>query len=593
MNFSNIHMLYLIWLLPVLLLVIVYGRRKRYRILSRYADVRMLSVLVPPGLTGRRRLKAALVMAAAWLLIMAMAGPRFGYEWQEFDRRGVDLIIALDCSRSMLAEDIAPTRLDRAKREIVDLLGMLEGDRIGLVAFSGSAFLQCPLTLDYSAFDLFLNVLTPDYMPLGGTDLDAAVRMAISAFDPESRADKAIILITDGEHTGRGDPQQAAEAALKAGIKLFCIGVGATQGVPVPAAGGGFAKDGTGRIVLSRLDESTLTRMAVATGGAYVRSVIGDMDLDMIYREGIRGAMDHATLESGRRKVWAERYQWPLLPAIVLLLAAQALPSVKKTPLALLIAFAALMQGVPGHAGPLQDGYKAYHQGRYEEALRHFVAGQLKDPENPEVLYNIGNAYYKIGDYIAAGAHYSQALSKAPVQLKSKILYNQGNTAYRLGKLQEAVGHYEAALELSPDDAQARENLEFVRNQLQQRELRQDGEGGAPGGKRPDTANDRDAGQKPSTRGDGEASDDPRQTQHDHDPHGKVGAAPDEPLKEGVGEHILNPPEGQGPVEHQRQGREPIIPPGGPTVHMLNRLKDEPGRAMMPGYGRQPVDRDW
>ncbi|MEJ2653853.1 MAG: VWA domain-containing protein, partial [Acidihalobacter sp.] len=174
--------------------------------------------------------------------------------WQKIERRGVDIVIALDCSRSMLATDIQPDRLSRAKREIYDLLAMLEGDRVGLVAFSGTAFLQCPLTIDYQAFNLFLEVLTPDYLPVGGTDLAAALRTAQGAFDPKAASEKAVILITDGENTGPDDPLQAARDAQKAGIKLFCIGVGSNDGVPVPAAEGGFKKDAAGRIVMSHLD---------------------------------------------------------------------------------------------------------------------------------------------------------------------------------------------------------------------------------------------------------------------------------------------------------------------------------------------------
>ncbi|MFZ1985332.1 MAG: VWA domain-containing protein, partial [Desulfatitalea sp.] len=336
MKFARVEMLFLIWVVPLLLLAYFYGWRKRRIILERFADRRALAGLVPPGIQGRRRLRAAMVLAASLLLVVALAGPQYGFQWQTVERHGVDLIIALDCSRSMLAQDIQPTRLDRAKREIIDLLAMLQGDRVGLVAFSGTAFLQCPLTTDYSAFDLFLNVLTPDYLPMGGTDLSAALQTALAASNPKSTADKAIILITDGENTGRGDPEEAAQAAQKAGVKLFCIGVGSAEGVPVPMAGGGFQKGPDGQIVMTRMDEPLLTRMAVTTGGTYVRSVAGDMDLDVIYREHIRGEMAGATVESGRRQVWADRYQWPLALAIALLMAALAIPPVKQ-PLAAIV----------------------------------------------------------------------------------------------------------------------------------------------------------------------------------------------------------------------------------------------------------------
>ncbi|RJQ66384.1 MAG: VWA domain-containing protein [Desulfobacteraceae bacterium] len=595
MKFAHIHMLFLIWALPLLVLAYLYGRRKRRRVLREFADERALGLLVPPSLTARRRLRSLLVLAAALLLVIAMAGPQYGFEWREIERRGVDLVVALDCSRSMLAEDIAPNRLARAKHEIIDLLGMLQGDRVALVAFSGSAFLQCPLTLDYAAFDLFLNVLTPDYLPLGGTDLIAAVQTAITAFDPRSGADKAIILITDGEHTGRGDPQEAAEAARTAGIKIFSVGVGSAEGVPVPSAQGGFKKDRGGQIVLTRTDEALLTRMAMATGGTYVRSVAGDMDLDVIYRDRIRGGMEQATLESGRRQVWADHYQWPLLLALVLLMTALVVPEAKKPLTTLMLGLAVLIPSGPSQAGPLHEGYRAYHQGHYDEALGKFIEGQLRDPENPELLYNLGNAYYKTGEYEAARAHYSQALSEAAADLKARLLYNMGNASYRLGSLGEAVQNYKAALQLAPDDVQARENLAFVEKQLQQQQQNKQNPQDGPQEK---------AGQDPTRAGAAPQSGEERQQPPPADqnsngnPPDGAGKAPqygsameDQGNSTDRAATAANPQ--QDPAADREAGDARPKIPSSQAAHMLNRLKDEPGRAMMPAYGKQPVDKDW
>jgi Ca-activated chloride channel homolog len=250
MKFLRIDMLFFIWVVPVLALAYFYGGRKRNRILNRFARERTRKLVVPPGLENRRRWRASLVLLSVLFLVAALSGPLYGFKWQKIEQRGIDMIIALDCSRSMLATDIQPTRLDRAKREIFDLLSMLEGDRIGLAAFSGTAFMQCPLTLDYHAFNMFLDVLTPDYLPVGGTDLTAAIQTAVDGFDALSTAEKAIILITDGENTGRDDPMEAVRSAQEKGITVFCIGVGSDQGVPVPAAGGGFVKDDREQIVL-------------------------------------------------------------------------------------------------------------------------------------------------------------------------------------------------------------------------------------------------------------------------------------------------------------------------------------------------------
>ncbi len=599
MNFARVQMLFLLWGVPLLMLAYLYGWRKRRVILERFADRRALEGLVPPGINARRRLRAALVLAAASLLVVALAGPRYGYQWQTVTRRGVDLIIALDCSRSMLAGDIQPTRLERAKREIVDLLAMLKGDRVGLVAFSGTAFLQCPLTIDYSAFDLFLNVLTPDYLPLGGTDLTAAVQTSLAAFDPRSAADKAIILITDGEQTGRSDPEAAAQEARKAGVKLFAIGVGSAQGVPVPMGGGGFQKDSQGRIVMSRMDEGVLTRMAVTAGGTYVRSVAGDLDLDTIYRKHIRGEMAGVIAEGGRRQVWADRYQWPLGLAILLLMAAAALPGARAP--ATLAALTLVLLAMPGpvQAGPLQEGYQAYQKEDYGRAVAKFRQGQLDDPDNPRVLYNLGNAYYKQGDYAAAQAQYNQALAKADPALKAQLLYNLGNSAFRQGSLEEAVKNYQAALQLSPADVQARENLAFVEEQLKKQQEKQKEQ---PQQQQREQQQSRPAPKEGQSQAQSEqpaANGSSGQEQREKEASPATGPTPADRAPERQptpvqGSQQADQGEQRSPSASQPQpGENRPAPTEAAAEQMLNRLKDEPGRALMPRYEKQPVEKDW
>lgn len=606
MKLANTQMLWLFWTVPFLVLVYWYGWRRRRKILQGFANQRSRDALVPQGLRARRRLKASLILLATLLLVLTAAGPQYGFHWEKVERRGVDLVIALDCSRSMLAQDIQPTRLDRAKREIVDLLAMLQGDRVGLVAFSGTAFLQCPLTMDYSAFDLFLNVLTPDYLPLGGTDMSAAVHTALNAFDAESAAEKAVILITDGENTGQGDPEEAAKAAQKAGIKLFCIGVGSADGVPVPSAEGGFKKDADGQIVLSRLDEPLLTRMAVATGGSYVRSVAGDMDLDVIYQDQIRGGMKQAALESGRKKVWAQRFQWPLAVAIVLLMTAWAVPSVKKTVVGLAFVLCLIYPQSQVWAGPMQKGYQSYQDGQYDEALKRFIEGQLKDPDNPDVLYNIGSAYYKSGDYKAAQEHFSQALSKASPELKAKLLYNLGNTAFRQKQLQEAAKDYEAALQLAPEDQQAKDNLAYVKKQIQQQQQQQNQQNDSQQDKQDQQDQQQDSDSSSASQNQNDQKDQSQQQaqQQDQNQQQQQGEQEKQPPESssddaqqasGADQNTESQPAEQaqasGKEEGQHGDQQQIPQPA--AAQMLNRLKDEPGRAMMPRYQKMPVEKDW
>ncbi len=328
MKFANINMLFLIWVAPLILLLFLYGQRRRLKVLKKYAASVSLSIITPNISHKRRWTKNVLLIVASIFVAIALSGPQYGFHWQEMEQKGIDIFIALDCSKSMLASDIKPDRLERAKREVFDLLSMLRGDRAGLVAFAGAAFVQCPLTLDYQAFNLFMGVLNTDYLPVGGTDIAGAINAALEGFPEEKKTEKAIILITDGENTG-GNALDAAKKALKAGVKIFCIGVGKPEGMPVPEKDGGFKKDKNGKIILTKLDEVTLIKIADLTGGAYVRSVAGDMDLENIYLKKIRGEMEQSTLKSGKKKIWEDRYQWPLGLAIFLFLIMLLIPSRK------------------------------------------------------------------------------------------------------------------------------------------------------------------------------------------------------------------------------------------------------------------------
>ncbi|BBO69912.1 hypothetical protein DSCA_38420 [Desulfosarcina alkanivorans] len=600
MTFFRIEMLFFIWTVPLLLLVIVYGMRRRRDILNRFSSGHGLGVIAPDTVGGRRWIKGALLMGAVLFGAVALAGPRYGYRWQEIRQQGVDIIIALDCSRSMTAADIQPDRLERAKREVFDLLAMLEGDRVGLVAFAGTAFLQCPLTLDYDAFNLFLGALSPDYLPVGGTDITGALETALTSFDPKSASDKAVILITDGENTGDGDPVKAAEALKKEDIKLFCIGVGGSAGVPIPEAAGGFKKDRSGQIVLSRLDETTLKKIAMVTGGTYVRSVAGDMDLDAIYTDEIRRKMEAETLASGRRQVWEDRFQWPLALALLCLVAELMLPVTRKGLVAGLLAALILSPLPPAEASDTREGIAAYEREDFEQALKHFTDAQLDAPDRPEMLYNVADAYYKTGNFEAAADHYRQALETDDAGLKQKALYNLGNTEFRRGNAREAIGHYEAALSLDPEDSRTKENLEFVKKVLeQQKQQQQSGDSQKNG----DPKDQEDQEQKSQSDGarDSKSDQDPQQQEGSRDSRPEGDGEPQRPefgdemdpqqAQQAAGD---KPPD-DGPPDQtpraDRQGGQTGDP--GQAERMLNRLQDQPGRALMPAGGRRTVEKDW
>lgn len=319
MKFGNLNYLYLLWLIPALVVFYIYAFRAKDKAIKAFCSLDLAGKLMPLVSRSRQKFKAVLLILAVLFTILALVRPKWGFQWEEVKRRGVDIIIALDVSQSMLAEDVKPNRLERAKREITDLLQILEGDRIGLVAFAGTSFVQCPLTLDYGAVSIFLDYLDTDLIPIQGTALSQAIRTSIKAFSDRERKSKALILITDGEGH-EGDMMAAAEDAKSEGIKIFAIGIGKKGGAPIPLPGksGGFKKNRNGELILTKLDETALQKIALTTGGSYVRSVTGNLDLEEIYQKGIKERLEQKELKSTRRKRWEERYQWFALLAFIL-----------------------------------------------------------------------------------------------------------------------------------------------------------------------------------------------------------------------------------------------------------------------------------
>jgi Ca-activated chloride channel family protein len=494
--------LWLLWLLPALLVFYFWSFRRRRQLLARFADSETLGRLTGQVSPGRRRLKAALVLLGTAALVISLAEVKYGFTWEEVRRQGVDIVVALDVSDSMLVEDVETggrlSRLERAKREIADLFDLLEGDRIGLVAFAGVAFVQCPLTLDYNAAAIFLDSIDTDLIPVKGTDLGLAIRESLTAFEGSSHPSKAIILITDGEDHG-GKALQAAEVAAADDIRIFTIGIGREEGSPVPAPGGGLRRTRDGEIILSRLDETALQKIALNTGGAYVHSVTGDLDLEKIYSQGIKATLEDQELGSRRRQRWHDRYQWILAVALGALmlepLIGERRPRSRRrgrgesaagwvAPLWLAATLAGSFAAGPLRADPpvaagdsvgrkYPDPWSAYEEGAYEEARQGFLDRKVEKPEEVGLELGVGASSYKLGEWEKARQAFSAAASAADDQVREEALYNLGNTAFRLSKLEEAVELYRSALEIDPGDRDAKFNLELTRREIDRRNREQ------------------------------------------------------------------------------------------------------------------------
>ena len=293
--------------------------RRRRAALAQLVDPALLGVLAPAWNPARAKSRLVLRVLALALLVAALARPQWGFRWEEVRRKGLDLVVALDTSRSMMASDIKPTRLQQAKWGIRDLLRHLRGDRVGLVPFSGSSILQCPLTIDYAAFKMTLDDVYSGIIPKGGTAIEQALRTAVAAFPADRTADRVILLITDGEDH-EGDPLALLPELKEKGIRVYTIGIGTLEGEMVPAGDGqgGYFKDRQGQIVKTALKEDVLQKLALGTGGTYVRSAPGDTGLERVFNESIAN-LKRSEQENRTAKIYEERFVWPIAAALLLL----------------------------------------------------------------------------------------------------------------------------------------------------------------------------------------------------------------------------------------------------------------------------------
>ncbi len=314
--------LWLLLLVPLAAGFLWRALQRRRAALELFAERRLLDSIAPSHASRRPELAAAVVVVALTFLVVALAGPKWGFHWEEVQREGIDLMVAIDTSRSMLARDVRPDRLERAKLAVQDLVGQLEGDRIGLIAFAGTSFVQCPLTLDYPAFLESLRAINVGIIPKGGTALGQAIRAGIAAFEGKQGRHTALVIITDGEDH-EGDVEAAAQEAANAGIRVYTVGIGTPGGELIQVEDGGqrgFLKDRQGQVVKSRLDDETLRMIANTTNGAYLLMQGTQVGLEELYDDHI-SKMDKREITSTMQRRFRERFQIPLAVALLLLTA--------------------------------------------------------------------------------------------------------------------------------------------------------------------------------------------------------------------------------------------------------------------------------
>jgi len=496
-----------IWLIGGLAACAILGwgfhkfQKKGQAALEKFAAGHLLSKFMENVSWGRRMTKQILLLAAVAAIFVALARPQIGYEWKEVKRKGIDILLAVDTSKSMLAEDVRPNRLERSKLGIMDFVSRLEGDRVGLIPFAGTAFLMCPLTLDYHAFRQSLNALDTQIIPQGGTDIARAIEEAETAFS-NSANHKILILVTDGEDL-EGEALNAARKAAKRGMTIYTVGVGTPAGELIPLKDGGhaghFVKDENGQMVKSRLDETTLREIAAAAGGEYEPLGQQAEGLDAIYQHKLSLVPKHELTQRMQRTP-IERFEWPLFLAVVLLMiefilsdrkrkgrripviqtADRRILAVRGLQAAAVAIVGALFLAVQTvHASP-GTAEQAYRQGDYPAAAEAYRQAAKDSQGNAPLQFNLGAAAYKGKAYDEALTAFQTALSTQDLPLQNKAYYNMGNTLYRMGegmektnpektieKWEASLKAYEGALTLDPADADAAYNQAYVKKKLE------------------------------------------------------------------------------------------------------------------------------
>ncbi len=524
--------------IPLLALAFLASWRARRRLIAAFVPKRLQETLTVGISPARATFRASLLTLAISLALLALARPRLGAGSVEVRQRGLDILVAIDTSRSMLAEDAGPgvSRLQRAKLAALDLAQRARKDRIGLIAFAGSAFLQCPLTIDFEAFRQSVDALDTSVIQQGGTAIGPAIHTAIDAVSDESQNVRVLVLFTDGEEH-ENSALDAARRAQDKGLRIYTLGVGSTQGELIQLRDENntvsYLKDSKGNVVKSSLNEQLLTQVASLSGGFYL-PLQGPRVMSELYSRALE-PLPKSDYAARVMEEFIERFQVPLALALLLLLWETLLPETARVgprirpsrrqhptlssspTLAILtgalLALPLLAPPTASAAPSPSTALRHYQNGDFTRAQSDFEALAKSQPADPRLRFNAGAAAYRAGNLEAASRHFLDALASPDLQLQSDAFYNLGNTQFRVGETaqdpktrqqawEQAVRAFEAALELAPAHTNANHNLDYVRQRLedlkqQQQQQQQQQQGDQPQ-KNQDQDKDQDKNQDPN-----------------------------------------------------------------------------------------------
>jgi Ca-activated chloride channel family protein len=500
MRFEHPNILWLLLVIPpAMIFLFWFANRQKQKLLAQFISARLLLALTSGISPARQKLRFALLILAVAFLILALARLQYGFDLEEVQQNGLDIVVAIDTSKSMLTTDIAPNRLERAKLAALELMQDAKADRLGLVAFAGDAFLECPMTIDDTAFQQSVQALNVNSIPQGGTAIAAAIQTAATAFK-ENDAHKVLVLLTDGEdNDSETGALEAAQSAAKDGLKIFTIGIGTAEGdlIRVTDANGNsdYIRDEQGNVVKSHLNENLLQQIAGATGGFYL-PLRGADTMDTLYERGLTPLPKSEGVARTLRR-YHEQFQWPLAVAILLLLMEMFLPERKKSKVQspkskveaiAVIVIALSLLPMAAKASP-SSALREYNVGNltnyadYTNALQEFERLSQVYTNDMRLVFDAGAAAYRATNYDEALKDFQSVTLSPDLKLQQQAFYNLGDTLYRMGELKftpdadglgamtetwtNAMQSYAYAAQLNTNDADAAFNLTFVQRQLQ------------------------------------------------------------------------------------------------------------------------------
>ena len=491
MRFEHPNLLWLLLVIPPALAAFFWwSERVKKKLLTQFVEPRLLAQLTTGLSPQRRKWKYILLVAAVASLIVAIARPQRGFDLEEVQQNGLDIVVAVDTSKSMLATDIAPNRLARAKLAALELMQTAKADRLGLVAFAGDAFLSCPLTIDDTAFQQSVQALDVNSIPQGGTALAAAINTTLAAFK-EKGNHRALVLFTDGEDNDEG-ALEAAQNAAKEGLKIFTVGIGSADGtlVTIADANGNsdYIRDEKGQVVKSHLNEQLLQQIASATGGFYL-PLRGADTINTLYERGLAPLPKSEGKEKLVRR-YHEQFQWPLAAAMVLLVAEFLLPERRESArrgkaktsnlqslAAVLLAAFWVSAGV-GMASPT-TALRDYKSGNFTNALAEYQKIATVKTNDLRLVFNAGDAAYRATNFDLAQSLFEQVAAAPDLKLQQRAYYNLGNVQFQKAKQSKdldgleqgfdaAAKIYERAVMLNTNDADAIFNYRFAQGAAEQ-----------------------------------------------------------------------------------------------------------------------------